>query len=154
MIPFSELKIDSLLVSALPNIRYLTGFTGSNGLLLVTPDSQTLFTDPRYTIQASQECSCKVKTVKKGELERAAVKVIQRRRLKRVGFEASRMVYEAYRHLKAEVPLGVSLWHTTGVIPESASLLAFTGTNRYELRMAHWNGRATRSSIRHERAPA
>ena len=116
MIPFSELKIDSLLVSALPNIRYLTGFTGSNGLLLVTPDSQTLFTDPRYTIQASQECSCKVKTVKKGELERAAVKVIQRRRLKRVGFEASRMVYEAYRHLKEEVPLGVSLWHTTGVI--------------------------------------
>ena len=36
-IPFGELKIDALLVSAPPNVRYLTGFTGDNGLLLVTP---------------------------------------------------------------------------------------------------------------------
>ena len=78
MIQFAELKIDALLVSALPNIRYLSGFTGSNGLLLVTPDSQTLFTDPRYTIQASEECSSKVKTVPKGPLELAAVEVIRR----------------------------------------------------------------------------
>jgi len=116
VIPFSELKIDALLVSALPNIRYLSGFTGSNALLLVTPDSQTLFTDPRYTIQASQECSCKVRTVKKGELERSAVQVITRRRLKRIGFESSRMFHEAYRRLKEEVALGVSLKPTTGVI--------------------------------------
>ena len=36
-IPFGELKIDALLVSAPPNVRYLSGFTGDNGLLLVTP---------------------------------------------------------------------------------------------------------------------
>ena len=55
-INFDEHKIDALLVSALPNIRYLTGFTGSNAMALLTPDSVTLFTDPRYTIQASAEC--------------------------------------------------------------------------------------------------
>ncbi len=109
MIPFAELKIDALLVSALPNIRYLSGFTGSNGLLLVTPDSQTLFTDPRYTIQASQECASKVKIVPKGTLELAAIEIIRRDRLKRIGFEATRMVYDAYQRLKQALPLAASL---------------------------------------------
>ena len=109
MIQFAELKIDALLVSAPPNIRYLSGFTGSHGLLLVTPESQTLFTDPRYTIQASQECSSKVKTVTKGPLELAAVEMIRRARFKRIAFESTRMVYDAFERLKQALPLGASL---------------------------------------------
>ncbi|HLK21120.1 MAG TPA: Xaa-Pro peptidase family protein [Bryobacteraceae bacterium] len=109
MIQLSELKIDALLVSALPNIRYLSGFTGSNGLLLITPDSQTLFTDPRYTIQASQESKAKVKIVAKGPLEAAAVELIRRKKLKRIGFESTRMIYESYRRLKEALPLGAGL---------------------------------------------
>lgn len=109
MIPLAALKIDVLLVSAAPNIRYLSGFTGSNGLLLATPDSQTLFTDPRYTIQASEECSCQVKTVAKGYLELAAIEVIKRRRLKRIGFEATRIFYDAFLRLKQALPLAASL---------------------------------------------
>jgi Xaa-Pro aminopeptidase len=116
VIPFPELKVDALLVSALPNIRYLSGFTGSNALLLVTPDSQTLFTDPRYSIQASEECSCKVRTVAKGHLELAAVGIIKRRRLKRIGFEASRMVYDVYLRLKEELPLGATLKPLAAVV--------------------------------------
>ena len=109
MIQFAELKIDALLVSAPPNIRYLSGFTGSNGLLLLTPDSQTLFTDPRYTIQASQECTSKVRIVAKGPLELAAVEMIRRAKLKRIGFESTRMIYEAYQRLKQALPLAASL---------------------------------------------
>jgi Xaa-Pro aminopeptidase len=109
VIQFGELKIDALLVSAFPNIRYLSGFTGSNGLLLVTPDSQTLFTDPRYTIQASEECSSKVKTVAKGPLELAAVEMIRRSKFKRIGFEATRIIYDNYQRLKQALPLAASL---------------------------------------------
>jgi Xaa-Pro aminopeptidase len=116
VIPFPDLKVDALLISALPNIRYLSGFTGSNALMLVTPDSQTLFTDPRYTIQASEECSCKVRIVAKGHLELPAIGLIKRKRLKRVGFEASRMVYDVYLRLKEELPLGVTLKPLTGVV--------------------------------------
>ena len=47
--------LDALLVSHAPNIRYLCGFTGSSGLLLVTESKSALFTDGRYTAQASQE---------------------------------------------------------------------------------------------------
>ncbi len=108
-IPFGELKIDALLVSAPPNIRYLSGFTGDNGLLLVTPASQTLFTDPRFTIQAAEECACEVKTVTKTSLDQAALQHIRQKRLKRVGFEASRMLYEVYQRMAKSLPRGVTL---------------------------------------------
>jgi Xaa-Pro aminopeptidase len=122
VIPFPELKIDALLVSALPNIRYLSGFTGSNGLLLVTPDSQILFTDPRYTIQASEECSCKVKTVSKGHLELAAIEVIRRKHLKRIGFEATRVIYDSSQRLKQALPLATSL-KPIGPVLEKARMI-------------------------------
>ena len=108
-IPFGELKIDALLISAPPNVRYLSGFTGDNGLLLVTPASQTLFTDPRFTIQAAEECSCEVKTVTKTPLDQAALQMIGKKRIKRVGFEASRMLYEAYQRIAKSLPRGVKL---------------------------------------------
>jgi len=115
-IPFNDLKIDALLVSALPNIRYLTGFTGDNALLLLTPAGQTLFTDPRYTIQASEESKCPVKIHTKGPLDQAAADRIRRKKLKRVGFEAPRIAYDAYLRLKQALPLGATLKPLAGVI--------------------------------------
>lgn len=47
--------LDALLVTHLPNVRYLTGFSGSAGLLLVRPDDAVLVTDFRYSIQAPAE---------------------------------------------------------------------------------------------------
>ncbi|NNK48312.1 MAG: aminopeptidase P family protein [Gemmatimonadetes bacterium] len=50
-----EARLDALLVSHLPSIRWLTGFTGSSAFLLVEPGSATLITDFRYRTQASEE---------------------------------------------------------------------------------------------------
>jgi Xaa-Pro aminopeptidase len=47
--------LDALLVTALPNIRYLTGFSGSAGLLLVHAGGMLLVTDFRYQEQAEAE---------------------------------------------------------------------------------------------------
>jgi Xaa-Pro aminopeptidase len=47
--------LEALLVTHLPNIRYLSGFTGSAGMLLVRPDEAILFTDFRYATQAPAE---------------------------------------------------------------------------------------------------
>ncbi len=116
MIPFGELKIDALLVSGLPNIRYLTGFTGDNAQLLITPNSQTLFTDPRYTIQASEECTCPVKIHAKRPLDQAVAESIRRKKFKRIGFEASRIPYDVYLRLKHAMPLGAALKPLAGVI--------------------------------------
>ena len=50
-----ELEIEALLVTRTPNVRYLTGFTGSNGQVVVTPTSAVFFTDGRYTEQSRHE---------------------------------------------------------------------------------------------------
>lgn len=56
-------QLDALLVSALPNVRYLTGFSGSNGLVLVTADEAVLLTDFRYAAQVKHEVSKAVRVV-------------------------------------------------------------------------------------------
>jgi Xaa-Pro aminopeptidase len=50
------LGIDALIVTRLPNVRYLTGFTGSNGQAVVAADGSAVFlTDGRYDEQSSHE---------------------------------------------------------------------------------------------------
>jgi Xaa-Pro aminopeptidase len=48
-------ELDALLVTGLVNVRYLTGYTGSNGLALVGPDLRSFVTDFRYVEQAATE---------------------------------------------------------------------------------------------------
>lgn len=48
-------KLDALLVTHLPNVRYLCGFTGSAAAMLVTADSAAFFSDGRYSAQARDE---------------------------------------------------------------------------------------------------
>lgn len=52
----SEFEGGRLVVSDPVNIRYLSGFTGSAGLLVLDPDDAALYTDSRYLVQASVEC--------------------------------------------------------------------------------------------------
>ena len=66
--------LDGLLVTHLPNIRYLTGFSGSAALLLVRSDTTTLITDFRYAVQAPAEAG-----------EAAEVEVDQRSVWERLG---------------------------------------------------------------------
>ena len=47
--------IDVLLVTDLVNVRYLTGYTGSNGIALIGPNTRTFVTDFRYVEQAAEE---------------------------------------------------------------------------------------------------
>ena len=47
--------VDGLLLTHLPDVRYLTGFTGSNGAVALMDGRAALFTDGRYTTQATAE---------------------------------------------------------------------------------------------------
>ncbi len=97
---FDELKIDALLVSHLPNIRYLTGFTGSSALLLVTSRAAVFITDPRYTIQARQETGFDPRIVKGKSLWTAIPGILKRRKLRRVGFETHRTTHAQFQAVR------------------------------------------------------
>jgi Xaa-Pro aminopeptidase len=49
-------KVDALLVTSEPNVRYLTGFTGEASAILVTNSRSLLISDGRFTTQLAQEC--------------------------------------------------------------------------------------------------
>jgi Xaa-Pro aminopeptidase len=112
---FSELKIDGLFVSSLPNVRYLTGFTGSNGLLLLTPDRATFFTDPRYTLQAAREVDCRVRAATGPALPRVAAQAAKKK-IRRLGFERGRISFDTHDALRSLLPLGAALRPVAGQV--------------------------------------
>lgn len=64
--------VEALLVTHLPDVRWLCGFTGSNAALAVTDKKAVLFTDGRYTVQAREETrGARVKIAKKSALDEA-----------------------------------------------------------------------------------
>ena len=113
----AELNVQSLLISSLPNIRYLSGFTGSNALLLAAAGETILFTDPRYTIQARQECDCRV-VIAKGSLYDAAFQAIAKRRWRTIGVEQGRITYSAYMELGKSFPMNASVTAVPPIVEE------------------------------------
>jgi Xaa-Pro aminopeptidase len=110
-----EHKADAMMISGLPNIRYLSGFTGSNALLLLANGQSNLFTDPRYTIQASQESDCTIRVVR-GSLYDAAAKLLKRKKWKHIGIERNRLTFGGYAEMQAKLGLGASLRPTAGIV--------------------------------------
>lgn len=110
-----ESKVDCFIVSGLANVRYLSGFTGSNALLLLAAGTATLYTDPRYEIQASGESDCRVQVVK-GLLHAAAMKQVKRKGWKRIGFEPGRIAYGSFAELQSQLPAGASLVPTAYLV--------------------------------------
>lgn len=93
-----------------PNLRYLTGFTGTFGVLILSEEDLFL-TDPRYTEQAQKQVDVKVEEVR----GRWIPQVIERLRslgLKRVGIGSTRTTLHLFEELKKAgeglefVPLG------------------------------------------------
>jgi Xaa-Pro aminopeptidase len=111
-----ERAIDGLLITNLHNVRYLTGFTGSNGaVLLVKEKPAVLFTDPRYTVQSQQQVTCRVR-IAKGPLTAAIVQETGRLRVKRLGFEQDHMTVAQLNGFQKALGTGVQLEPMSGAI--------------------------------------
>lgn len=93
-------EIDAFYVSALANIRYLTGFTGSAGHLLIEPGRATLFVDGRYDEQAREQASGIQVCVSPTDPFAALLDKIRHRRLRRIGVERNRLSLAAYERLR------------------------------------------------------
>ena len=108
-------KADALLVSSPANVRYLTGYAGTNGLVLVTPGETHFFTDPRYALQASANVTCKVHIAKRPLIEDVAG-LLKRKKIRKIGFEPAWLNLEQHQKLKDALPLGASLQPLAGIV--------------------------------------
>src|SRR5919106_2771216 len=94
----AERELDLLFVSDLTNVRYLTGFTGTNGACLVGGAESIFFTDFRYTERAAGEVGPEWE---RPEAERELVPQIVGRMKGRVGFEDAKLSVRQLARLEA-----------------------------------------------------
>jgi Xaa-Pro aminopeptidase len=114
-----DAEVDALVVTHLPNVRYLTGFTGSAAMLLVTGERALLTTDGRYRTQAAEQLAA---AGVDAEVEVGATTDAQRAALAsalptgaRVGLEAHAVTWASQRGL-AEALAAHELVPTDGVV--------------------------------------
>jgi Xaa-Pro aminopeptidase len=114
-------RLDALLVTHLPNVRYLCGFTGSAGVLLVNARGLAFFTDGRYTVQARAEVEgARVVITRKAALAAAAEHLTQSRGRGAipVGIEAAHLTVAARALLGKHAGGRVRLRATSGMVEQ------------------------------------
>src|SRR4051812_43373345 len=100
-----ERELDLLLVTNLVNVRYLSGFTGTNGLCVVGPDERLFVTDFRYVERAQVEVPDFERLRGKQDLLGDAAERLSGR----VGFEDQHMSVRTHERLAGMLPDGVEL---------------------------------------------
>jgi Xaa-Pro aminopeptidase len=94
-----EKNIDGILISQPENRRYLSGFDGSAGFLLITADKRILATDSRYTVQAgSQAPEYEIMTIS-SDIGGWLPKLASELKIGKLGFEGSHLTFSLYRRL-------------------------------------------------------
>lgn len=116
-------RLDALLVSHLPNVRYLCGFTGSAGSLLLTGAGSTFFTDVRYETQAHSEVKgAKVTIARKALLSAVGEWIASRHKRSKkwvLGIEAEHLTVAERKRLAELLPAGVRLRNAPALVEQA-----------------------------------
>jgi Xaa-Pro aminopeptidase len=91
-------KLDALLVTCRENIRYLCGFTGTSGMLLVNTQKLFLLTDSRYALQAGIEAKDAQLRLAGNPFDQLP-ELLEELKSARLGFEPEHIYYDSYHKL-------------------------------------------------------
>ncbi len=108
-----ERGLGCMVVSKIENVRYLSGFSGSSAVALLTPERSVLFTDPRYEEQASGEAAGWELRIHSGKLAEALAAELPR--AVSCGFESS-CTFQFYERLNESVGEGTELVPVEGAV--------------------------------------
>src|SRR6185437_13510503 len=121
----AQREVDALLVGTHVNVRYLTGFTGSNGLALIAAapaaaaaraGGHRFFTDFRYTTQSSEQVAPSLaREIVAGSLMEAAVRGLEGGG-GTLGFDDASVTVAEHERLRAALPAGWTLQGCGGVV--------------------------------------
>ena len=113
------ISMPALLVSQAENRRYLSGFTGSAGYLLITAGEQVLATDFRYVEQVKQQAPAYRLVQISGDLATWFPKIVEGLGLTELAFEAEDVSFDFYSRLKSVAEeLKLELKPTSGIVAQ------------------------------------
>jgi Xaa-Pro aminopeptidase len=115
-----DLELDGLVVTAPENIRYLSGFSGSLGYLVIGKDAAEILGDSRYWLQMETEAPS-FTLVRSGQSRGLWALVAERLKalgLRHVGFESQQLTVDQHHRLLAALSAEVTLTATAGLIEE------------------------------------
>jgi len=104
---FEEHDLDLLLIEHPVNLRYLSGFSGSEGALLLTPEGGWFICDSRYTVQAAKEVT-DLTVTEQAQRQEAVADLVRQAGGHRLGFEGAHTTVCNHQGLAAKLP-GVTL---------------------------------------------
>ncbi len=117
------MRIDRLIVSEPVNLRYLSSYTGTNGLLLVSAHEQIphrFFTDFRYVSQAAQQVPAPIeREIAAGDLFEAAARLLGEEHGEgesRLGFDDAALSVKRYARLRELLDDGWELVPCAGIV--------------------------------------
>ena len=118
----NEASWDGLVVTNLTNIRYLTGFTGSAGILLVTAEELVFVSDGRYRDQAAAEIrstgiECRIEIVA-ADPDGCIAEAAKLAGVTSVGLEAQTVTWAAQRRWQSELFTTGEIAATNGIVEE------------------------------------
>ncbi|MBX9972991.1 Xaa-Pro peptidase family protein [Cytobacillus firmus] len=94
---FTESGIDGMLITSSFNRRYMTGFTGSAGVVLISADKALFITDFRYTEQAAKQCEGYEIVKHTGAIPEEVAKQAEQLGIKKLGFEENHLTFSSYK---------------------------------------------------------
>ena len=110
---------DAILVTNFTNVTYLTGFTGDDSFLLLTPKSTVLLSDPRYTTQLEEECpglDLEIRLPGVGMLD-SIVRVVRQAKVRKLAVEGGSVTVGLYEQIRDSMPK-VELIRTSGLVEQ------------------------------------
>lgn len=111
----SPAGIDGLLITRPENRRYITGFTGSAGVVVVSPDHACFITDFRYVEQAAYQAP-EFRVIKHGQKIADTLKeVVEEAGIGRLGFEKDVITYKQHETFSSALT-GVELVPVEGLV--------------------------------------
>jgi len=96
-------QLDGILFSSLENIRYLCGFTGSDGALLITQEESFFLTDSRYWTQSEEEVKGSRIVHYRKKMEGIS-SLLLNLKLRNIGFESASLPFSAHQFLIERLP--------------------------------------------------
>jgi Xaa-Pro aminopeptidase len=108
-------RLDGLLVTHLPNLHYLTGFTGSSAVLALSRNETAFFCDGRYTEQAGSEVQTAKVSICKASCLVAATDWLGRR-CRSIGFDSGHLSVSQWQHAGSKLRRGKRLVPAAGLV--------------------------------------